>query len=248
MEQTETRPRDLPLWLGLTLICLGLIAGGWFVYWQLSGYLAGKPRLFTIPGVEPGQYAAMQQQPAQRVPGQRMPGVGVPPPPARDIYPSGSDAWRIRAGVMTLNVRKQGDTLTFQGSIPNPASFHPDYTITLLAKTRLKPEQLTALGVTDEQLKLLKQVQGSLGSYPVRLAPADIDTLTPLFVQWQAAPDAQKPAKSTAVVAAARKITNQQVAAAKAVAAAQIGAFRKTFSDETWQKLRDATISKTTAP
>ncbi len=248
MEQTQTRSRDIPLWLGLTLIALGLVAGGWFIYWQLSGYLAGKPRLFTIPGVEPGQYAAMQPQPAQRVPGQRVPGVRVAPPPPQDIYSVGADTWRIRAGAMALNVRKQGDTVSFQASILNPATFHPDYAMTLLAKTRLKPEQLTALGVTAEQLKLLKQVQGSALTYPARLDPADIDTLTPLFAEWQAATDADKPAKSTAVVAAARKIANARVAAAKAVASAQVGAFRKTFSDEAWQKLRDAAIPKTTAP
>ena len=252
MEQTETRSRDLPLWLGLTFIALGMVAGGWFIYWQLSGYLAGKPRLFTIPGVEPGQYASMQPQPATRVPGQRMAGMRPPspPPPPQDIRSTGNDAWRIYAGAMNVNVTKskRGDTFNFQAYILNPSPFHPDYNTTMRAKTVLKPDELTALGLTDEQLKLLKQVQGSALTYPARLEPADIDTLTPLFAEWQAAADSDKPAKSIAVVTATRKIANARVAAAKAIASAQVGAFRKTFSDEAWQKLRDAAMPKTTAP
>ena len=251
MEQTNTRQRDIPLWLGLTLILLGLLAGGWFIYWQLSGYLAGKPRLFTIPGVEPGQYANMQPQPGMRFTGnqtgQRFPGNRVPAP-ADDIRAVGNDSWRIRAGAMMLNVRKQGETLNFQGIILNPSIFHPDYAMTLLARTHLKPEQLTALGLTDEQLRLLSQVQGSALTYPVKLEPADTDTLKPLFAEWQAAPDAAKPAKASAVAAAARKIAGQRLVAAKATAAAQVDAFRKTFSDEAWQKLRDAAIPKTGTP
>lgn len=242
MEQTDTRQRDLPLWLGLTLILIGLLAGGWFIYGQLSGYLAEKSNLFIIPGVEPGQYANMQPQPGLRLPGNRVSA------PADDIRAVGNDNWRISAGAMILNVRKQGEAISFQGIILNPSPFHPDYAMTLLARTRLKPEQLTALGLTDEQLRLLRQVQGSALTYPVKLEPADTDTLKPLFTEWQAAADNAKPAKASAVAAAARKIAGQRLADAKATAAAQIDAFRKTFSDEAWQKLRDAAIPKTGTP
>jgi hypothetical protein len=166
--------------------------------------------------------------------------------PVDEIRSVGNDNWRIRAGAMLLNVRKQGDKLNFQASILNPSTFHPDYAMTMLAKTRLKPDQLTAAGLSPEQIKLLMQVQGSALTYPAKLESADIDTLTPLFTDWEAAADAAKPAKASVVAAAARKVAAQRLATAKTTAAGQVDAFRKTFSDEAWQKLRDAAIPKTT--
>ena len=249
MEQTETRKRDLPLWPGLTLILLGLLVGGWFIYWQLSGYLDGKPKMLTIPGADPGQYTNMQPQPGQRGPGnpQRFSGNRVTAP-VDEIRSFGTDSWQVKAGGMMLNIKMQGGTPTFEGYLLNPSTFHNDYSMTLLARTRLKPEQLTALGLTGEQLRLMKQVQGSALVYPAQLQPADTATLTPLFAQWQAAADSAKRAKASAVVAAGRKIAAQRLAVAKTRAAAQVDAFRKTFSDAEWQKLRDAALPKTATP
>ena len=243
MEQTQTCKRDLPMWLGLTLILLGMLVGGWFIYWQLSGYFTGKPKMFTIPGAEPGQYHNTQPQPRPRIPRNRVPAAAI-----SEIRSVDTDRWQVKAGAMMLNVHTQGGILTFQGNLLNPSIFHPDYSMTLLARTRLQPQQLTALGLSDEQLRLMKQVQGSALAYPVDLQPADTDTLKPLFAQWQAASDSAKPANASAVVAAGRKIAAQRLAAAKTTAAAQVDAFRKTFSDAEWQKLRDAALTKTGTP
>lgn len=238
MEQTQPTQRDLPLWLGMTLILLGLLAGGWFIYWQVSGYVQGRPRMFTIPGVDPATYANAAPRPRQ---------VYAAPAVNGEIRPIGTGTWRVRAGAIQLDIRKQNDTVSVSAWVLNPSTLHPDYAITQLAKSRLSAQQLTELGVTPQQQDLLKQVQGAALSYPVKLPDADVAAIRSLFAAWQSASDNAKGGPANALMATVRKIAAQRIPEAKAAAASQVGAFRKTFSDDAWQKLRQASIPRPTA-
>ena len=81
------RRRDIPRWVGVAVVLIGLGAGGWFIYWQLSGYFGGKARIFTIPGVDPTA-VRMAQTPQQPNWSQMDP-----------IRPTDNNAWRVREGV-----------------------------------------------------------------------------------------------------------------------------------------------------
>jgi hypothetical protein len=232
---------DLPLWLGLALILLGLGAGAWFVYGQVADYVAGKPKTFVIKGVNAADYANVRPMPAARVSregrGPRgMAGVSL----GDEVRSIGAAAIRVRAGSLMLNVRGAGDSMTIAGSVLNAAMLHPDYPITQLLKSRVRGNALKGLGLGDEQIRLLSNVAGSPMTYPVRFDAAEVAALKPLLAAWKSAPDSSNQSQSRTLLTAVRKMSSAKVEGAKAAASSQVGAFRASVNDETWAKIREA--------
>lgn len=250
MEETPLR-RDVPLWLGLGLMVIGLVAGGWFVYGQLSDYVAGKPHSFLITGVNAADYVNMR--PSARSGGGSgrhtmasaggmgtAGGIGGMGDEVRAI---GKDAIRVRAGAMMLNITDVGGAMTIAGSLLNAAVLHPDYTITQLLKSHIHGDGPAPLTLTEAQKDLLRKVQGSPMTYPLHFDESEVELLKPLVLAWHSAPEHAKAGQASTLLAAVRKLAPAKTAAAKAGAAAEVSAFRASVSDETWQQIRQVVTS-----
>jgi hypothetical protein len=252
MEEEKPRKFDLPLWLGLALIVLGIAGGVWFFYNQVSDYVAGTPRSFVIKGVNAADHVAPPTSRAPRIgPGGRAPGGGgnlggARRPPTNmgdEIRSIGSDTIRIRAGALLVNARFSTDKMTLTGSLLNAATLHPDFTITQLLKSRMRAALARELGLTDEQVGLLQKVRGSPMTYPVPFSAEEISSVKSLLDAWRSAPEANNTSQTAAVLEAVRRMAPAKTEAAKAGAAAEVGAFRQSVSDEGWQKIRQAVTS-----
>jgi len=234
------RRRDIPLWIGVTLIALGLGAGAWFVYGQIADYIAGKPHSFVIKGVNAADYVNIRPTTPVRAPTGGRRGMGGMANMGDEVRAIGTDSIRVRAGAMMINIRYSGGTMTMAGSLLNAAVLHPDYTITQLLKSRIKGDALTSLGLSDAQKELLQKVQGSPMTYPIRFDESETAALKPLVEAWRSAPENAKASPAGALIGAIRKLLPGKTAAAKTAASDEVSAFRKSVNDDTWQKIRQA--------
>src|SRR5512138_1309261 len=147
-EQVLEKKHDIPLWLGIALVVIGLAGAGWFIWSQTSGFWTGSSGVFTIEGVTPGApprgraTPVLQQQNAVRQ--------------------LNDTSWRVRSGLASLTVRKnpQGQfnitmSLFAMRALPADAQW------VLVTRGRLDDAAAKQIGLAPAQVRQFKALSTS---------------------------------------------------------------------------------------
>lgn len=226
-QQVDTqKKRDIPLWLGIALVAIGVGIAGWFVWSQVSGFWSGPSGVFTIEGVDPnagGNAGAVRRAP-----------VAVRQPAVRQINDT---SWRARSGIFTLTAKKDGDAVKI-GILAGSAQILPrDSQWVLMARGRLNADMAKEIGLNDAQVKAFKALPTSL---TVTLSPSaeQLKELTDLFQKYIAAPENERDPLDRLIATELEKTGKALIPAAKDQLQAKYDEFRKTVNDDQWEKLK----------
>lgn len=227
-QQAEVQTkRDIPLWLGIALVVLGVGIAGWFVWSQVSGFWTGPSGVFTIEGVDPsaGRNSGMAQR---RAP------APVRQPAVRQINDTN---WRVRSGIFSLTAKKDADALKI-GILAGSAQILPkDSQWVLMARGRLNADTAKEIGLTDAQVKAFKGLPTSL-TVNLNPAPDQLQAMTDLFQKYIAAAESERDPIDRLIATELDKTGKALLPSAKTELQGKYDAFRKTVTDEQWEKLK----------
>ncbi|HWH71529.1 MAG TPA: hypothetical protein VNT26_19285 [Candidatus Sulfotelmatobacter sp.] len=228
-QQAEVqKKRDIPLWLGIALVVLGVGIAGWFVWSQVSNFWTGPSGVFTIQGVDPNAGAGGNPGMVRRAP------VAVRQPAVRQINDTN---WRVRSGIFSLTAKKEGDALKI-GILAGSAQILPkDSQWVLMARGRLTADAAKEIGLNDQQVKAFKALPTSL-TVNLNPAPDQLKAMTDLFEKYIAASDSEKDPIDRLIAAELDKTGKALLPTAKTQLQEKYDAFRKTVTDEQWEKLK----------
>ncbi|GEM_PF-6622934 len=225
----EQKKRDIPLWLGIALVVLGVGIASWFVWSQVSNFWTGPSGVFTIQGVDPA-VARSQAGPRRRQP---------QPPPARQLYVRqiNDTHWRARIGMFSLTAEKQAEALKISILAGTAQIMPKDQPWVFAARSRLTTQAIKDIGLTDQQVKQFKvlptAVMINLNATPDQLKP-----LTDLFTKYIAVPAAERDPVDRLIATELDKTGKSLLPATKTALQQQYDAFRKTVTDAQWEKLK----------
>lgn len=225
-QQAEVQTkRDIPLWLGIFLVVLGVGIAGWFVWSQVSGFWTGPSGVFTIQGIDPSAASPSVV---------RRPPVAVRQPAVRQINDTN---WRARSGIFSLTAKRDGDNLKI-GILAGSAQILPrDSSWVLMARSRLNADAAQQIGLSDQQVKAFKALPTSL---TVNLNPSadQIKAMSELFAKYIAAADGDKDPVDRLIAAELDKTGKTLLPTAKEQLQGKYDSFRKSVTDEQWEKLK----------
>ena len=234
------KKRDIPLWLGIALVILGVGIATWFIWSQVSGFWSGPSGVFTIQGVDPNAV----RNPSMGNPRRQSPGL-VRQPIVRQVSDT---SWRARVGgIFSLTADKEGDNLKLCIRA-GTAQFQPkDATWVFAARTRLTPQVAKDIGLTDQQAKQFKALSTAT-MVDLKPTPDQLKSISDLLTQYIAAPPAQRDPFDRQIGAELDKIGKALLPAAKTTLQEQYDSFRKTVTDAQWEKLKALATAPPPAP
>ncbi len=226
-EQVVEKKRDIPLWLGIALVVLGLAGAGWFIWTQTSGFWTGSSGVFTIEGVTPGappRARAMQPR-------------GLPPQ-QNAVRQLNDNSWRVRSGLASLTVRKnpQGQfnitmSLFAMRALPADAQW------VLVTRGRLDEAAAAQIGLTPAQVKQFKALPTS-PSFAVTPSAEQLKQLQDAFKAYSDATGTGKDAADRQLATLADQIGSQLLPPLQQRVQGEYDAARKSITTEKWDRLR----------
>jgi hypothetical protein len=227
MTQTaQPKKRDLPVWLGITLIVIGVAAAGWFVWSQFSGFWTGPKGVFTIQGVDPGQ--------AQFRP---MPGVRQvrPQPSVREISKT---EWRVRNLANSMTVTKGTDGKLAIGMMVSSLKVLPDdASWVLISRSKLTPASAKDIGLTPAQMKQFKDLPTQMG-HRLPLTDAQTEQLRATFQKWLDCDPAQRDQVDREVAAKVGEVGQAAAPSLVKKLQDQYASCKSAITPEQWAKLK----------
>jgi hypothetical protein len=248
IENTETKTRDIPVWLtGLILIlCVG---GGSYLVWQ--SLRDQPPQVVEIP---PDKLAAANLGGRSLRGGDGALAGGGPrnlaPVVNRDadgVHQLRGNSYRAKIGntVMTVNASSAG-RFDMNPGYATPVRSAEEAELGVLRMSVIQDANWQqTLNVTPQQVAALRKVPPQLN---MRIEPADRTRLTDLWKAYRDAGASEKPAAEKAVLAALDEIGKKNLQATKDYEAARAKAIRDVFTPEQIKAYREGTNSKPAAP
>jgi len=225
IETSEKKRRDIPLWLGILAITIGVAGAGWFVWSQVSGFWSAPSGVFKIEGVQPGRRA--QGQPRQ----QQMQAVQQ-----ANIREINKTQWRVRAAACTLDVKQDAGKLNMTMTASSMRVLPADAQWVVVSRGRLDEKTGTPMGLSAAQIAAFKALPTSI-RHELPLADPQVQQLRDSFQKYLDAAAAQKAATGMQVEA----VMNQVATAATPLLTQRIQAaydtFKKSITTEQWTKL-----------
>lgn len=224
-----TKKKDLPLWLGISLILLGLAGGGWFIWSQITGYWSGPSGVFSIEGVAPSVQAYV---PPQRNPGRpRMMGGNVSP-----VRQVGKTTWRVQGGPFKLlvqNADKLQLTLStyMQNALPDDARWIS------MARVRLTPATASQMGLTEKQAKLIRDLP-VYAELRFVLTDAQLEPLRQIWQKYQAADSNSKSSIEAELIYQMNQIGKAQTPAMVQKIKQQYKEAQDSMTPQQWEQLK----------
>ena len=221
-----TKRRDMPLWLGIAIVCLGLGGAGWFLWSQVSGFWSGPKGVFTIDGTaQPMRPQMVGGQPRMRPNRQRaMPAI-------RQTSPT---TWVARVGLLTAILRvEKTQTRVFLSTYLAPQP--KEAAELILARGRFNRDVEAKIGITPDQNALIAR----LPNLPVTITPDELAKLTATWQRYIAAQPADRAPIEVEITQQLTTLSQQYVPAAQQRFAAMV----KSFSPQQWDQIRALTIA-----
>jgi len=246
IESTESKTRDIPIWLTgmVLLLCIG--GGGWLIMWYMRG--DNPNRVVEIPEEKSVNYATGNGGKAWRTQGagQASPRIRINPD-ADGIQASSKTSYRAKVGNTLILINSNGG---------NRTDFVPQY---LNART---PEQADLsmmrmallsdsnwreyLKLTEEQLTQLRSKVPA--PQTTKLDAADTSRLASLWKTYQNAASAEKPAAEKSFLAAVDEIGKKNTPAYKEYEAKRAEAIKAALTPEQIKLYRSAGGTKAPPP
>ena len=240
-EQVAPKKKDIPLWVGILLILLGVGGAGWFVWSQVSGFWSGPRGVFTLEGAPTAQPAAGQRpnRPQQGQEGQA--------PAVRQL--NNPNTWRVTAGRNVYAVVRKKDAgfnidfrLLLQQPLPPDAPWLNILRRRIAEKTTLVQE----LGISEEQAKMINALPTTT-TLQADLDDAQKKALSDLFAKYVAAEGQQKSMVDREVGRNFGEIGQKALPAMERKVRKQFADLKASLGDEKSKQLRDYITSPTPA-
>ncbi len=235
-QDQDQKKRDIPLWLGITLVAIGVVIASWFIWSQVSGFWTGPSGVFTIQGVDS---ATARQAPPRRP---------MPPVQRQPVVRQINDTnWRARIGQFSLTAKKEGDAIKISILAVTAQILPKDAQWVLMARGALNAQAVKSIGLTDQQARQFKSLPtGAMVN--LNATPEQLKPLSDLFAKYAGVPAAERDAVDRLIGAELNKTGNALLPGAKATLQAQYDAFRKTVTDAQWEKLKALAAAPPPAP
>lgn len=225
-ETSEKKTRDIPLWLGILAILIGVAGAGWFVWSQVSGFWSAPSGIFKIEGVQPGRRAQAQRQQPQQMQAVQQANI-------REINKT---QWRVRSAAYSLDVKQAAGKLNMTMTASSMRVLPADAQWVVVSRGRLDEKAGTAMGLSAAQIAAFKALPTNI-RHELPLADPQVQQLRDAFQKYLDAAAPQKPATGMQVEA----IMNQVGVAATPQLTQRIQAsyddFKKSITTEQWTKL-----------
>ena len=195
-EMSENKKRDIPVWLGILLITIGVLGAGWFVWSQVSGFWSAPSGIFTIEGVDPGARPRAQ---ARRQP------MNQPPRPQGNIREISKTQWRARTPAFSLDVKQAAGKLAMVLSGSSVRALPDDAQWVVVSRGRLDDKSGAAIGLSAEQVRQFKALPTNI-RHDLTLFDAQTQQLQVVFQKYLDATPAQKPAAGQEVSVAINQV------------------------------------------
>ena len=229
-ETAEKKKRDLPLWVGILLVAIGLAGAGWFVWSQVSGFWSGPSGVFTIEGVDP----SARPQPRRQ---------GPPPRPQVTVREMSKTEWRARTAAFNMDVKKGTDgKLSLVVSASTTRVLPADWQWVMVAKPRLSDAVAGQIGLSAEQVRQFKALPTNI-RHQLSITDAQNQQLVAAFEKYLAAADPQKPAAEQELAAAMNACGQAALPALTQQLQSQYDRYTKTLKPDQWAKLRQLTTA-----
>lgn len=189
-QQVETaKKRDIPLWLGIGLVVLGLAAAGWFVWSQTNGFWTGSGGVFTIEGSDPSAGGGGGGGVVRPMRGMRRQASA---PPTGAIFQHGN-SFTVRTGPFGGLIKKgDGNTPRVTISVSMPDILPEDYKWLSVIRQKFDDvEAVKAMGLTPKEAEKLKALPVST-RFSLTPSKEDLATLTQIAAKYIAADAAAK--------------------------------------------------------
>ena len=226
MNQSQTQPKPLSPWIAIPLILLCLGGGGWMAHWYISTDQLTHES--TVLG------------PASNTPTLRFnrPAPADAAPPIQRQDPNGNVWWvHSRDAAAMIESAGKGQPITVRAVNYNSYQFVPQEQRNMIfAARRIGRDQTVAknLNLTNDQLRQLRSLTGTIG---MTTQQPDIDLLTSLWAQYQAADQpADKLAAQSKLVDALTEIARKSVDPTKAAVADRAAKIKAVLTDDQWKQ------------
>jgi hypothetical protein len=228
-QQTQTqKKKDLPLWLGLGLILLGLLAAGWYVWSQTNGFWTGAGGVFTIEGPPPADgkpTIRMRRQPTTQ-------------PPSGAIVQRGGSSYMARSGPYGALIRKVDGAARVNISVSLPDALPDDHKWITIVQPKLgDAASVKAMGLAPKEVDKLKALPIST-RFGLSPAKDDLAKLTQIADRYIAADPAARPPIDREFALALSDIGQRLAKDVPAQVKRDYAAAEQMLTTERWQKLK----------
>jgi len=232
IESTESRTRDIPIWLTGLVLLICVVGGGWTLLWYMKS--DARP-LVDIP-----EDKVMAQGNGKAWRGALAGGANVPRVDrnADGVQPYGRNSFRVKIGNTVMLANYGGN-----GRVDLQPQYHTNYTaeeselITLRMSILGDPTWRDYLKVTDAQLEQLRKVPTPQS---LKFDDAERSKMMSLWKAYHDGASAQKPAAEKALLAALDDYGKKNIAAYKAYEANRAAAIKGALTPDQIKMYRSA--------
>ena len=226
-----TKKNDLPVWLGIALILLGLSAGGWFLWTQITGYWSGPSGVFSIEGVAPAVQAYVPPANSSRNPRTRNPGGN-----ASAIRQVGKTTWRVSGGAFKLLVQST-DKLQITLSSYMQEALPADAKWVSVVRVRLTPAAVTQLGLSEKQVQQIRDLP-VYAELRFSLTDAQLEPLKQIWQRYLAADAGARSSIETELIYQMNQIGKAQVPGMVQKVQQQYKVAQDSMTPQQWEQLK----------